>query len=242
MRRVVIIGGRRACAGGRRLCRHPGPAGRYTGRIPDRCRDARRRQPDDHRQRHAAAAEGGQCRRADLRRIKALHADFNDKVTEGQLLAELDELLAEAQLAQSEAELASAQAQLKLAQVSYERARNLAARGAGAKATFDEAAANLGSQRRPSGRAEARVEIDRVNLSYTVINSPVWVSLCRATSMSGRPWRRAVGAAALFDRAGPLAMGDRHDGRRGRCRRHQSRDAGDVPRRAPSPTAASQVR
>ncbi len=106
-------------------------------------------------------------------RISALHADFNDAVTEGQVLAELDDALLKAQLAQSEAQLASAEAQLKLAEVNDQRARNLASRGTGAKAEADTAAANLGIAQSAVGAARARVEIDRVNLSYAVIKSPV---------------------------------------------------------------------
>lgn len=106
-------------------------------------------------------------------RIEVLNVDYNDKVTEGQILAELDDSSLKAQLAQSEAQLASAQAQLRLAEVSYNRAKDLAARGSGAKATFDEAAANLGIAQAAVGSAQARVEIDRVNLSYTIIKSPV---------------------------------------------------------------------
>lgn len=106
-------------------------------------------------------------------RISALHADFNDAVKEGQLLAELDDALLKAQLSQSEAQLTSAQAQLRLAQVNDQRARNLASRGAGAKADADTASANLGIAEASVEAARAKVEIDRVNLSYAVIKSPV---------------------------------------------------------------------
>lgn len=106
-------------------------------------------------------------------RISALHADFNDQVTEGEVLAELDDASLKAQLAQSKAQLESAKAQLALAQVNYDRARDLAARGAGAKAALDEAAANLGIAQAAVGSAEARVAIDQVNLDYAIIRSPV---------------------------------------------------------------------
>lgn len=106
-------------------------------------------------------------------RISALHADFNDQVVEGQVLAELDDSLLKAQLAQSEAQLASSEAQLQLAQVNDARARNLASRGAGAKADADTARANLAIAEAAVGAARAKVEIDRVNLSYAVITSPV---------------------------------------------------------------------
>lgn len=106
-------------------------------------------------------------------RISALHADFNDEVVEGQILAELDDSLLKAQLAQSEAQLASAEAQLQLAQVNDARAKNLASRGAGAKADADTARANLAIAQASVGAAQAKVAIDRVNLSYAVIASPV---------------------------------------------------------------------
>ncbi len=106
-------------------------------------------------------------------RISQLHADFNDNVTEGQTLAELDDSLLKAQLAQSEAQLASAEAQFQLAQVNDARAKNLASRGAGAKADADTATANLAIAAAAVGAARAKVEIDRVNLSYAVIASPV---------------------------------------------------------------------
>lgn len=106
-------------------------------------------------------------------RISALHADFNDTVSEGQVLAELDDSLLKAQLAQSEAQLASAEAQLTLAKVNDARARNLASRGAGAKADADTAAANLEIAMAAVGAAKAKVDIDRVNLSYAIIASPV---------------------------------------------------------------------
>ena len=53
------------------------------------------------------------------------------------------------------------------------RAKSLASRGAGAKADADTAAANLGIAEAAVGAARARVDIDRVNLSYAVIKSPV---------------------------------------------------------------------
>lgn len=106
-------------------------------------------------------------------RISALHVDFNDAVEQGQLLAELDDALLKAQLAQSEAQLASAMAQQNLAQVNYERAKDLASRGAGAKAAFDDAAAQLAIAKAAVGSAQAKVDIDRVNLGYAKILSPV---------------------------------------------------------------------
>src|SRR5438445_5099628 len=58
-------------------------------------------------------------------RIVKLHADFNSKVKEGQLLAELDPATYKANLVQSEGDLAQAKANLALAQVNAKRAKEL---------------------------------------------------------------------------------------------------------------------
>ena len=88
-------------------------------------------------------------------RISALYADFNDQVSEGQVLAELDDALLKAQLDQSVAQLESAKAQLGLAQVNYARAKDLAAKGAGARAALDEAIEGVVAR---AGEGEEREE------------------------------------------------------------------------------------
>jgi len=138
-------------------------------------------------------------------RISALHADFNDSVTEGQVLAELDDSLLKAQLAQSEAQLASAEAQLKLAEVNDARAKSLASRGAGAKADADTATANLGIARAAVGAAAARVEIDRVNLSYAIIKSPVSGVVMSRDVDVGQTVAASLSAPQIFSIAQDLA-------------------------------------
>ncbi|BCW88516.1 Macrolide export protein MacA [Alphaproteobacteria bacterium SO-S41] len=138
-------------------------------------------------------------------RISVLNADFNDKVTEGQVLAELDDSLLKAQLQQSEAQLNSAQAQLALAQVNYNRAADLAARGAGAKAALDEAKANLGIAEAAVGSAEAKVAIDRVNLGYAIIHSPVSGVVMSRDVDVGQTVAASLSAPQIFSIAQDLA-------------------------------------
>ncbi len=138
-------------------------------------------------------------------RISALHADFNDTVTEGQVLAELDDSLLKAQLAQSEAQLASAEAQLTLAKVNDARARNLASRGAGAKADADTAAANLEIAMAAVGAAKAKVDIDRVNLSYAIIRSPVSGVVMSRDVDVGQTVAASLSAPQIFSIAQDLA-------------------------------------
>lgn len=139
-------------------------------------------------------------------RVSALHADFNDRVTEGQVLAELDDSLLKAQLAQSVAQLQSAKAQLALAQVNYDRAKDLVARGSGPQATLDEAAANLGIAQAAVGAAEARVAIDEVNLEYAIIRSPVSGVVMSRDVDVGQTVAASLSAPQIFSIAQDLAQ------------------------------------
>lgn len=139
-------------------------------------------------------------------RIAALHADFNDKVTSGELLAELDDALLKAQLAQSMAQLGSAKAQVTLAQVTYDRAKDLAARGSGAKADLDNAAAQLEIAQAAVAAAQAKVDIDQVNLGYTKIASPVSGVVMSRDVDVGQTVAASLSAPQIFSIAQDLAQ------------------------------------
>src|SRR5688572_9333277 len=57
--------------------------------------------------------------------IRQLYVDFNSKVTNGQLIAELDPATYEARMVQAESEVANAKAQHSLAKVNARRAEEL---------------------------------------------------------------------------------------------------------------------
>ncbi|MBM4202321.1 MAG: efflux RND transporter periplasmic adaptor subunit, partial [Gammaproteobacteria bacterium] len=106
-------------------------------------------------------------------RIQRLHADFNDQVREGQVLAELDPRLIQAQLRQSRANVASAQADLRLAESNAERTRAMVQRKFLAEAELDTAIKTADVARAALERARAQVAFEETNLLYTVIRSPV---------------------------------------------------------------------
>lgn len=106
-------------------------------------------------------------------RIIRLHADFNDRVEAGQVLAELDSRIIRAQLQQARAALASAQARLTLAEIEERRSRRLAERHYLAQSELDKAVNAVQLARAEVERAKAQIQWDETNLYYTVIRSPV---------------------------------------------------------------------
>ena len=105
--------------------------------------------------------------------VLRLHADFNQRVTKGQVLAELDPALLAAAEKQSLANVASAEASLKLARANEDRLLQLFAQEYISRQEMDQ-----GIQIREAAQAQvqlgkAQLERDRTNLRYSVIRSPV---------------------------------------------------------------------
>jgi HlyD family secretion protein len=105
--------------------------------------------------------------------IQRMHANFNDRVTEGQILAELDPAILQATLKQSEANLLSAEADLRLAQTKQGRTRMLVDKAFIARAELDQTTQALEAAQAKLAVAKAQVERDEANLRYSVIRSPV---------------------------------------------------------------------
>jgi HlyD family secretion protein len=105
--------------------------------------------------------------------IQRLHADFNGRVQQGQVLAELDPSLFRAQLEQSRANRANAEASLRLAEANERRARALFAKDYIARAEWDQAIQSLSSARAQVAAVSAQVRRDETNLRYSMISSPV---------------------------------------------------------------------
>ncbi|MDP3216430.1 MAG: efflux RND transporter periplasmic adaptor subunit, partial [Deltaproteobacteria bacterium] len=120
-------------------------------------------------------------------RVTAVAVDFNSRVSQGDLLAELDPTPYRAQAAQVRASLASARAvlvqrraDLTLAERNLARATALRAQGLNAQADVDTAVATRDSARASVGVAQAQVEqataavdVARTNLTYTRILAPI---------------------------------------------------------------------
>src|SRR5439155_10378277 len=74
--------------------------------------------------------------------INKINVDFNSRVKEGEVIAQIDPSTFQQNLNQAEAELASAKASLELADVNYRRAKELFAAKLISGADYDKAVAD----------------------------------------------------------------------------------------------------
>jgi len=105
--------------------------------------------------------------------VKKLHVDFNDPVTAGQVLLELDPSLVNAQLQQSQANLESAIASLELARANAARTEELYAKEYVSRQEHDQSLQALRAAEAAVLASRAQVARDRTNVNYAVIRSPV---------------------------------------------------------------------
>lgn len=105
--------------------------------------------------------------------IQRLHADFNQPVKAGQMLAELDPALIRANLADLEATLANAQTAEAVARTKLTRSEALVARRFLSPSQLDDdrQAVNAAVAQRKS--AAARLQRERTNLGYAIIRAPI---------------------------------------------------------------------
>lgn len=152
-------------------------------------------------------------------RVVELHADFNDKVKKGQIIAKLDDVVLKSQIDQSAASLALAAANVNKAEVAlvdadrqYKRQKVLQDQSlvAGAtvetaQAAYDTAKAALAAARATGAQAAANLAQAKLNLSYATIYSPVdGVVLSRAVDV-GQTVAASLQAPTLFTIAEDLA-------------------------------------
>jgi HlyD family secretion protein len=119
--------------------------------------------------------------------IKKLFVDYNSVVTQGQIIAQIDDTTFKAKVEQDQANLNKAladveqgRAKLKLARKEAERDRELASHDIVSKSALDTSitnrdatAAGLKTLAAVVAQARAVLEMDKINLGYTTIRSPV---------------------------------------------------------------------
>ena len=145
-------------------------------------------------------------------RIQRLYADFNSKVTKGQLVAKIDPQIFEATVAQSQANFAQAKASVVNAEAQAmnadrQLARTRALRDQGlaaqqdldtAEATAAMAHANVDMQKASMQQTGAALHQAQVNLSYTSILSPIdGVVISRSVDV-GQTVAASLSAPTLF--------------------------------------------
>ncbi len=105
--------------------------------------------------------------------VQKIRADFNDQVSAGQVLAELDPSLFQAQVTQSEANLLNAKAGLDLARIKFNRTATLHRKQLIANEELDIARQQVDAAAAQVKLAEGQLERDRINLRNSVIRSPI---------------------------------------------------------------------
>lgn len=105
--------------------------------------------------------------------VMKLRADFNDRVSAGQVLLELDPALLQAQQRQDEAALRNARASLELAKANEARSVMLFGQDYISRQDYDSAIQARKSAEAQVAQATAVLAKDRTNLAYSVIRSPV---------------------------------------------------------------------
>ncbi len=119
--------------------------------------------------------------------LKVLHVAIGDKVTQNQLIGEIDPAtiqnrieIDQAELANLQAQLVSKKAQLVLKQANIERQRNLVATRSVSQSTLDQAVADLAAAEADVNALEAQIrkqkatlDGDEVDLGYTKIYAPM---------------------------------------------------------------------
>jgi len=152
--------------------------------------------------------------------VTEILVDFNDRVTQGQVLARIDPKTYEAQIAQGNAQVASAQASLKQAQATQHNAeldyrrkaelvqRQLVARSDVdlARAALDQANAQVAAASAQIRQQTAATQTTRVNLDRTVIRSPVDGVVLTRSIEPGQTVAASLQAPELFTIAEDLAQ------------------------------------
>jgi HlyD family secretion protein len=158
--------------------------------------------------------------------ISKLYVDFNSKVTQGQVIAEIDPKLFQGAVLQAQADLQTAQAAvssakanlakdeaiLKQNKLDYERAASLVPPGVmsqqqldQAKATYDAISAQVGSDQAAIRQAEAQVaqktaslKVAQTNLDYTIIRAPTNGTVVNRSIDIGQTVAASLQAPTLF--------------------------------------------
>lgn len=106
-------------------------------------------------------------------KVVAEYADFNDHVTQGQLLARIDPTLQEQAVTDAQAQLAKAQAQLAQARDEYNRNQPLFQEKFISASEFGTVQVNLSVAQAQVRSAQVTLDRARQNLAYTNIYAPI---------------------------------------------------------------------
>ncbi len=152
--------------------------------------------------------------------ILKLGADFNSRVTEGQVIAQLDPTRFRANVEQAEAALKSAQAaaarakvNVKQAKLELDRANELSGKQVigfaeldAARTRHDQAAAEVAASEAQVAQARAAVGVARVDLERTTIRAPISGTVLQRAVDVGQTVAASLQAPTLFTIAQDLSQ------------------------------------
>ncbi len=153
-------------------------------------------------------------------KLTKIYVDFNDHVSVGQVLAEIDTTSAQSKIEQSHAQVNAADASLVLAKATqaqtkaqYARSLDLSAKGLisskdldTAKADADRAAASITSSTAQATLARASLKDAETQLSYAVIRSPIDGIVLSRLVEPGQTVAASMSAPVLFTIARDLTQ------------------------------------
>jgi HlyD family secretion protein len=105
--------------------------------------------------------------------VARLYADFNSRVSRGQLLAELDPTPFQATVEQRRADVTRFEVQMRAAEVAFKRQQRLLDQQLSAEADFDAAKADFDAAAAQVEQSRAALRQAETNLGYTRILSPI---------------------------------------------------------------------
>lgn len=131
-------------------------------------------------------------------KVVALHADFNDRVQQGQLIARIDPMLQEQAVREAEASLSRARADLERAEREFERNRALFEQKVLTESEFNQIEYNLAVSRANLTSSQVSLERARQNLEYTLIYSPIDGIVVERNVEPGQTVAASMSAPQLF--------------------------------------------
>ena len=137
--------------------------------------------------------------------IQKLFVDFNSKVKEGDIVAQIDPVLFQATVTQAEGELASAQAALQLAQLNAARTEALVAKQNSSRADLDQARATLQQAEATVRIRQGALDKARADLEHCAIKSPVDGVVISRNVDVGQTVAASLQAPVIFTIANDLA-------------------------------------
>lgn len=130
--------------------------------------------------------------------LARIHADYNDQVRKGQILAVLDQALFLAQVREAEANVAKARAALTQAEDEFRRNQPLFEKGFLSAREFLPVRIGVDTAQAALAAAEASLTRTRTNLAYTVIRSPIDGTVIKRSVEVGQTVAASLNTPTLF--------------------------------------------